>query len=322
VSDRVRQFIFGLIAAVIGELLGLKLTNDFSVSTLFACNTYCMGVILEWLIFELPQDRRRLNNIENKIRKMIEHSALYTENNEFGKLLEKLRTTPGRITWVVADFISKKLKCHFPSDDFIEHTGVGPISYSDWVSQWLDDCEKSVWFIIPFTPRAWFEALLQDALFNRIGSGLSIPDKYLPKHILALRACRVADKKRIVIVTSEEWGEMLDQGNIPYLREFIRINSANAELYFIISDVAQNALGMSIIRKDCIILDEQILLEWEPNKGCLILRLHRETVAEHVNHYRRLLSYRSQPGQNFCYTADQIQNLLSRGSFIGGSNNV
>jgi hypothetical protein len=289
-----------------------------------------MGVILEWLIFELPQDRRRLHNIEDKIRKMIEHTALYTENNAFGSLLAKLRDRPGRITWVVADFISKKLEYHFPSDDFIDYIGVGPTLYSDWVSQWLDECEDSVWFIIPFTPRAWFRALLDEHVFNQIGSN-PIHDEHLPKHILALRSCRVADKKRIVIVTLKEWEGMWDQNNIPYLEEFIRINSANAELCFIISDIAQDALRTGIIRKDCIIFDRQILLEWEPDKCCLTLILHNETVKNRVNHYRQLLSYQSQPGQNFCYTADQMINflknpssvpLISRGSFIGGSNNV
>ena len=309
--DRIRQFSFALIGGIVGELLGLRLTNDWVSAALFAINTAAFGFVLEWALIASHQDRHRLRAVEDKVRKMVEHTAIYTEEGKFEGILSKLRRPEfGGLTWVVADFVSKKLSKHFPNDDEIMITEVGPVIYSEWVAQWLDDCENSVWFIIPYTPKEWFRALLkgQEAVFHDIGQEGQVDDRIVPKHVSALSNCRVNDKKRIVIVTQQQWDEMWQKDNMPYLKEFIRINKRSAELYFIISDEARRDINVDIgvVSKDYIILDERVALNWDPEEQCLKFILHKETVVGLVDECRLLI----RPDQNFCYNVKRLEERL------------
>ena len=304
-----RRFLVALLSGIVGEILGLQLTGDWPTATLFAINTAVLGFVLEWVLIRAPQDQRRLGDLEDKVKKIPEHVALFTENGTFERVLGKLRNPEwGKVTWVVADYISKKLEKHFPDDDNLELLGVGPVVYSEWVSQWLSNCEQSAWFIIPFTPVRWFDALLNSHrdVFERIKRGTQVGLQYIPKHVLALRNCPARDKKRIVIVTSEEWETMFSHDNIPYLKEFMRINNQNADLYFIISCMARRQLSIDIIMEDYIILDGHVLLNWKPGEQRLELVLHRDTVNARVECYRRLI----ESSGNFRYDSRQMSELI------------
>ncbi len=310
-DEKARRLFSALIFGILGEGLGLLLTNnDLAISTLFAVNTGVLGIVLEWIIFELPQDRYLLHKVADKQQRMIEHTAIFTEMSTFEGVLNKLRTQQwGRVTWIVADLISKKLSQHFPTDDYIDLENISPILYSDLVARWLDCCDHLVLFTIPFTPRIWFEKLLEDnQSFVDIAKGQQIPDRYIPKHVRALKNCPAKNKIRVVILTEQEWQCMWQSKNLPYLREFIRINTiGEAQLYFIRIERAERN-NFRIQQNDCIIFDSHIATFWYEAERRLQFMLHRETVQSLVSSYQAVLNCTD---QDFCYNTNKILKELN-----------
>lgn len=151
-------------------------------------------------LFQNSHHSGQLTEIQERLLQMVEHTAFFTEKNELQSHVDLLHRTTGRVTWIVAKFISKKLANSFAS---LKINISGP-EYSKFANDLYRECETSIYLTSPFTLREWFlRSLGEDAtVLVETGHGAKVGP---PIHMLALKAASAETKRRFVILSDEEW---------------------------------------------------------------------------------------------------------------------
>lgn len=214
---------------------------------------------------ELKKEREQFlsqidKKMDDRITRMIEHSALYTENQRLEKALDLLRKTRGKKMWIVAKFISKQLASSFSALQ-IEIDGD---DYSAFAESLYPECEDSICLTCPFTPIEWFEqlGLSSERLRQMFNKGGHIHESDLPPHVKALLSSP-AKVKRLVILSSDKWRRELNKEKSQYLEEFLEVNKS-IETKFVTREELRSRTGCDYDENlDFAVFDRQLMLIWE-----------------------------------------------------------
>ncbi len=141
--------------------------------------------------------------IEERLTKILEHAAFFTEHNEFRGHVNLLHTTDGKVTWVVAKFISRQLAQSF-TELSIDVSG---FEYSAFAQDLFGECEQSILLTSPFNIRAWFVQSVGDDSTRAIEQGRGARIRP-PRHVLALKSSQATPKRRIVILGDADWADL------------------------------------------------------------------------------------------------------------------
>jgi hypothetical protein len=179
----------------------------------------------------MPDVIRKLSFVEDRLPKMRELTAFFTDTSHLETHLELLHKTGGGLTWIVAKFISKKLSNDFAREwTFDIHGG----HYSGFAGELYKECDQSIYLTSPFTPRQWFLEFLTLERLEEIKNGEHLKEEEIPAHVRDLLAARAEKKRRLVILSDEAWSELVcahEDGaamsckhKYNLLSEFLRIN--------------------------------------------------------------------------------------------------
>jgi hypothetical protein len=219
---------------------------------------------------------KQLTNVDKRLTNMVEKVAFYTQDNVLEKKgIELLRNKRGGVMWISAKFISQKLSVNFQSLKF----DIDGDEYSEFSSKLYPECLESIHLTMPFTPAEWFRQLYgtkTDEIIQSILYNSTRPLNYVPPmHIQSLIKSNVKDKKRLVILPSEDsWISLIAQEKL--LDEFIKLNGSSEniithftdkdrllELHYDFADDQEYDFS----RFDYAIFDHSIALKWErPSK--------------------------------------------------------
>jgi hypothetical protein len=283
------SYIIPIINAAVGFFLGWHITEQtihlemegrevhifasfvrYSLSASFAILFGFFGAVAVEhlkLLRRVKRDRREFLNLldrrlENRLGRMIEHSAFFTENGRLENIVQLLKNTPGKKKWIVAKFISRQLSDTFLADFRMEIDGH---SYSAFAESLYQECEESIFLTSPFTPEEWFRQLVSDDKIRRIEQGTrnALGEHDIPAHVEALFASPAPVKRRLVILPADKWSEVIDSTKANFMKEFLKINKG-VDTRFINQADLQDKLGFDYSGEfDYAIFDRKLLLKWE-----------------------------------------------------------
>ncbi|MBC8525429.1 MAG: hypothetical protein H8D22_00960 [Candidatus Cloacimonetes bacterium] len=233
-------------------------------------------------------------SILEKLERMIEQSALFSDKNQLEKtVIDLLRRKTEGILWIVAKFVSKQVSKNFSTLEF----PIDGSEYSEFSKMLYPECKKAIYLTSPFTPIEWLRELVEDNkhdiiddqkeksafkrdtaddILNRINNGESLkdiidnsPEINIP-HINALNSTDSnVIKKRLVILQHGYDYSLIAQEKLlmefinitPEVKtKFIEINTLKKYRYlkeFISSD------DYDFMKYDYAIFDNEVLLKWK-----------------------------------------------------------
>jgi hypothetical protein len=274
-------------------------------------------VISEWIYFRYWGFKEFhdscLKEITSKTESMLEPVAFYTDDKKLGTILEKTRMIDGKVKWLAAKFISRSLSQVFSRPDKVSFHLEKPKEYSEFLTQVMLECDTSIWWTCPYTPKKWFEYLCQNTdgtpdtkkQCKVLKGEISIND--MPSHFVWFVKLNQLSRRRVVIIKDDEWDELTDLQNETYFKEFIKFideKSRDKILRFVKnSDLtsAQKPWGNGI-PWDYGIYDNAVLIKWEEQSKCCELILSIET--SHRNIFNAMLT------DNDFKTSVDIQNEI------------
>jgi hypothetical protein len=223
---------------------------------------------------------RRLSLIEDRLPKMRELTAFFTDSNKLESHLDYLHTAHGGLAWIVAKFISEKISNSFVKKWTIEINGS---RYSRFAAKLYQECDDSIYLTSPFTPRQWFEYLTETQV-KQIKDGQHLSEEEIPEHVHALLHSPAPRKKRLVILDDSAWSEVeCDTGcgggltclaKLRLLKEFLRVNGENLdtgesliETRFAKVSNLQGEITEYVPTTDYAIFDKELALRWEDIPG-------------------------------------------------------
>ncbi|MCJ7508011.1 MAG: hypothetical protein MUO85_04680, partial [candidate division Zixibacteria bacterium] len=169
---------------------------------LFGLSSGLLGLFASAYYFERLNWKRKvdeimqeLGGIQDRLLKMIEHTAFFTENNKLERTaLNLLWEKTGGPAWIAAKFISKQLSESFSALKF----DIDGDEYSNFSGKLYQECMSSIFLTSPFTPVEWFRQLYPDhadEVIEAINRG--VPLAYdMPVHVESLISARKARLKR------------------------------------------------------------------------------------------------------------------------------
>jgi hypothetical protein len=180
--------------------ISLPWFNALALSLLNGAVWSALSIVLQDYAARRREDEW-LGRIEERLRRMIEHSAFCTEHDVFQRKMDLLRDTHGRVAWVLAKFISKKL-----NEDFRWLSVRMPaIQYGNFAAELYKECETSICLASPFSIDEWF-ALATDWSRDDLQRHARTLD--LSKHMEQLRNAPAQTKRRLMILDAGQWAEM------------------------------------------------------------------------------------------------------------------
>ncbi len=277
-----------ILAAAVGAFLGWHITEqkiheldgrDISVFSEFVRYSLTVSFALVFAFFgavsveyfKVLRRRKRdmatfLNNIdnaiENRMSKVVEHTAFFTESGRLEGIIQLLKNMPGKKKWIVAKFISRQLSDSFLANFRIE---IDTHSYSGFAESLYQECEEAIFLTSPFTPEEWFRQLIPDEKVQRIQRGVRDASKEYetPAHVRALSASPAVVKRRLVILPNDKWLQMEDSTKVNLLKEFLKVNK-EVDTRFITQEDLQDKLGVDYAGTfDYAIFDRRLFLQWE-----------------------------------------------------------
>ena len=132
------------------------------------------------------------------------------------------------------------------------------------------ESENCIFLTSPFSPKEWFEILLNNVDFVLVKTGQQLPYEKFPLHIKSLLA-NSAERKRLVMLKDDQWESSFKDTpeNRHFLNEFYRINGEEIELRFVkqskLKDEFPQLNDYQFDTTDIAIYDRKILLEWKKN---------------------------------------------------------
>jgi hypothetical protein len=246
----------------------------------------------------------RLTCVEERLPKMRELTAFFTDSNKLESHLEYLHKAPGGLAWIVAKFISEKISNSFVKKWTIE---IDASRYSSFAAKLYGECGDSIYLTNPFTPRQWF-MYLADRRVEDIKKGTQLSREETPEHVHALLNSPARRKKRLVILDDSVWSEVeCDSGcqgtqscleKFRLLKEFLRVNGENLDggesvietRFAKASDIKEDIPGY-VPTTDYAIFDKQLALRWEDMPGSTQegasetanARKHKKNARKHKN---------------------------------------
>jgi hypothetical protein len=203
------QFVRGIIGAVMG------------------------GIISDWIYFWKWGFKEFhiscLKEISDKTENILEPVAFYTNDNKLGLVMERTRQINGKVKWLAAKFISRSLSQTFSDSNKVVFYLEKPKQYSEFLTHVMRECESSIWWTCPYTPKKWFEYLCQkqdgsidEGKMEKVTNGrLSIDD--VPSHFSWFIKLNQLSRRRIVILTDNEWEtDLTNPSNEIYFKEFTK----------------------------------------------------------------------------------------------------
>lgn len=277
-----------ILAAAVGAFLGWHITeqkiheldgrevsvfSEFVRYSLTICFALVFGffgaVSVEYFKVLLRRKRERaafLNEvdktIENRLSKMVEHTAFFTENGKLEGIIQLLKNMPGKKKWIIAKFISRQLSDSFLANFQID---IDTHNYSAFAESLYQECEEAIFLTSPFTPEEWFMQLIPDEKVKRIQRGIrgASSEYETPAHVRALSASPAVVKRRLVILSNDKWIQMEDATKVNLLKEFLKVNK-EVDTRFIMQEDLQNKLDVDYTGTfDFAIFDRRLFLQWE-----------------------------------------------------------
>lgn len=254
-----------LIVGSIFTFLGQQDSISISLLTTLLLSVIAF-VLSSWvkIFFNIPKI------LDNRISRMVEFSALWTENSSFEKTLKILQHdyhTKYRVKWLITKFISYKLSKDFKdcSDIEVVIENIEGIEYSILLEKLILECQDEIFMSCPYSPSDWFKTLINKCKETCDKNCECIIDKVLkeiPTHANAvIKNNKVKNKVRLI---NKEWNQQKREKDIKCRQHFETISKkAKLKNKMLLND---GLLGT----RDLNILDG-VLIEWDhENKKCIL----------------------------------------------------
>lgn len=242
----------------------------------------CLSIIISILfylvleIMELKQEQ--LDYIEARMGKIIEYFAFGSGKNGNLELIISEIKEKGKIRWLVAKFISQKIKKDFYGEDkTIVIISQDLESFQDLLKYVITDCEKSIYWTCPYKPGEWFDKVdinpeaeekrKKDERKNLLLGDLPLLKQFSDSSV---------DKYRFVNLTQSDFDELIGKGKneeeaknlLEDLCDFIRINENSikkCKLIFVNLDEKPEQIKNCLKDKDFGIYDEEVIISYNKN---------------------------------------------------------
>jgi len=271
-----------IIAASVGGFLTLDAGWKVALSSAILWGFFglvAVRYIKEVVIRDKERDKfleRVDTNIDKRMEKVSQYVALHTKNGSFEGITRPLGDPSfGKVKWVIAKFISRKISEDFGPPGAINEVIMKDINaqeYSKFTKDLYPESESSIFLTSIFTPKEWFRALLSDEEYNLVREGGTLPREDFPFHMQALLDCPV-ERKRLLILVDEKWDECFSDSSEAkkLLKEFKRINGTEIELRFVKESILKKKIPQLRIfpfqTTDIAIYDRKVLVEWKRKDG-------------------------------------------------------
>lgn len=208
------------------------------------------------------------NKLKNQLTRILDQSALYTDENVLEKKLLYLNTIKGPAVWVVSKFISKQISKNLVDFKF----KINASEYSEFSSQIYFEPNHSLYITNSINFYSWFKVLLDKYKFDSIIENIYNPnsldniDFSVPPHIDAWNKVSIK-KKRLVVLTEKELSTFFIYK--PFYNFFLEITEAKDEndktTRFILNTNFNEKVGnkYNVIDYDYAVFDEKVLLKWK-----------------------------------------------------------
>lgn len=276
-KDLIIPLIVSLVVLITGIIFCIWGPFDPWITILYTVFlTVITFVIFTWvkIFFDLPEI------IDNRISRMADFSALWTENHSFENTLGILwqnSSIGNGVKWLVAKFISYKLGKDFRDCNNVQIVirNIKGDEYSQLLERLIYECKDEILMTCPYaSSEEWFKTLeISDCL--KCGSNCTIPNilKKTPSHIIALINNK-RPKTRIRLIT-KKW-ELLpttSQKEKNCKKHFDMLSKkANLQVW-----MKERDSDSGLKDRDLNILDG-VLLEWNKDKGECKLMVGAEEV--------------------------------------------
>lgn len=268
---------------------------DFAISFSMRC---IIGILFYIILENIDLNRENKEYIENRMGKIIEYFALGTgQNGKLETIINHIRNK-GKIRWLVAKFISEKLRKAFDCD---EHTIIISSQtieeFQDILDEIITDCEKNIYWTCPFTPKTWVDNVLRTKYSkDKLFKDLNLDD--LP--LLRSFSSSPVEKFRIVNLDETDFNYISGKNLISNDRDilfeelsyFIKLNElkiSHCKLLFIDLSKKTEQFRKNLLKKDFGIYDEEVIISFEkdPNeqgdKGDIKLILGCQNISQVLN---------------------------------------
>jgi len=220
-----RSFIISLITGFIVTIASIRNISDVYLSVAYGIMSFLAAENITLFFVQKAQHDEILKKIDDRLKSMIKHAALFTKSGELDGALGLLSEVRGNSIWILAKIISEKLSKEFKGGKDVELLNVAGSYYSEFAKTIYKECERSIYLTWPDTPKAWFndsikKEIVSDKIFKDSPSQLD--ETEYPPHLIALKSCNV-DKKRVVIIPDEKWSSFLTESCIR--KEFERLSN-------------------------------------------------------------------------------------------------
>ncbi len=265
----------GLISILFLIVFGIK---DWDMNQTWTNNlkSLALNLVLSTIIFllvTLAVDYISLLNtfprlldrkFDKRLSMFMEYFALGTENRRFEEAIDLVRSTNGRIQWIIAKFVSKKLSKEFDTSAYIEIKDVNIVEYSQFISQIVSESEYSMKWTCPYSPAEWFKKLEPDEYNDWKKQKRELEIDVYPQHLKAfVQSC--VPKQRLVNLTSEQYKALLNEENRWDFEQFVKFADASHRLEM--RFVNTNSLTETLMCKnsDYAVFDDGVVIEWDKN---------------------------------------------------------
>lgn len=208
------------------------------------------------------------NKLKNQLTRMLDQSALYTDENILEKKLMLLKKIDGPAVWVVSKFISKQISKNLVDFKF----KINASEYSEFSSQIYFEPNHSLYITNSINFYSWFKVLLDKNKFDSVIENIYNPnsldniDFSLPPHIDAWNKVSTK-KKRLVVLTEKELSTFFIYK--PFYDFFLEITEAKNEndktTKFILNSKFNEKVSYkyNVVDYDYAVFDEKVLLKWK-----------------------------------------------------------
>lgn len=226
------QFGIRVLVALIGAVLGLVLGKysapkgaETAWQVLTTITGFLFGLVLEdskEYFTEFKFLRQTLADITKKIDELSVFYAFRTDEKTLENLLSTSEKIETRARWVVPFFVSRMLSSQIREASkvgFLVGRGSG---FSQLLSRLLPFCSRSVSMTCPYTPRQWFEELLEDARRRELAMGNKLSFSDFPGHVKDFLNLSVPTKNRLVLLRDDDLTDLFATSNLDALQCFLR----------------------------------------------------------------------------------------------------